>query len=265
MISVIVPMWNSAYWLGRCIDSLTAQKGDMEFILVDDRSNDRSKYYALTRADYDDRIKVLGNEHRDGVSGARNTGLDHARGEWVTFLDSDDAMLHDAFEVYERMQRLDPTANIIQANHLRHYAKTGRTVMKYSNDRGVYDLRRLPQCWCMVWNKLIRRSFIENNNIRFVEGLQYGEDEIFNLELLARDNRIFHTKRNTATITRHFDNKQSLSRIKDKRGLIAQAHALESFIMRTDSIEARMAACKLLSEHWSSPTYIKAFGGTDEA
>ena len=261
MVSVIVPFWNSADWLGRCINSLRNAEGDAEFILVDDHSNDRGYYFAIWQTETDDRFKVIQNERAKGVSGARNTGLDHAQGDWVTFLDADDELLPDALKTFDRMTRLDSTANITQANHLRYYEQSGKTVIKYANPRGVYNFDKMPACWCMVWNKLIRREFIEDNKIRFIEGLQYGEDEIFVLECMTRDERIFHTLQKTATTVHHFENKGSLSRIKGRQGLIEQVRALEDFLMRTENSRARIFTCELLAEHWSSPTFFKEFGG----
>ena len=111
----------------------------------------------------------------------------------------------------------------------------------------------------MVWNKLYRRSFIEEHGLRFVEGLQYGEDEIFNLDCLAYDDRIIHTMSKTVTTIHHFENKQSLSHVKGRSGLMAQAGALMDFIDRCDSLAVRRAACLKLSEHWRSKTYLNAF------
>lgn len=233
---------------------------------MDDQSTDSSPAVVCGYAEKDERIKVYTNRHEKGVSGARNTGMDKARGEWITFLDADDELVPEASEVFLRMAALDETANIIQANHLRHYEKTGHTKLKYANERGVYRLYDMPfsiwpKCWCMVWNKLIRKSFLDDYNIRFVEGLQYGEDEIFNLEMLSCDDRLFHTKRETVTVMRNFDNKQSLSRIKarDQKGLIAQSRALEDFMLRTDDKKMRSAVYQILAEHWNSGRYREAF------
>ena len=261
MISVIVPYKNSEAWIDRCVESLRKQEGDAEFILVNDHSTDNGKKIAKDLTKGDKRFRHYENARSEGVSGARNTGLDKAKGEWITFLDADDELLPDAFQIFDRMIWLDPTINIMQANHLRCYGPD-RIRLKYTNNKGPYSMETLPKCWCMVWNKLIRRSFIEENQIRFVEGLQYGEDEIFNLDMLAKDNRIIHTMTNTATVLRHFDNKQSLSHVKtgEKAGLMAQVRALEDFVTRTDNALARVTACKVLSEHWGSPTYINAFG-----
>lgn len=256
--SVIVPYYNAEKWLGRCLESLTKQKGDMEFLLVDDKSEDASPLTAKNYALADERFVLLKNEREKGVSGARNTGIDHAQGDWVTFVDADDELLDNAWKIFGHMIALDASANMIQANHYRHYVETGKTQLRYTNDAGVYSMDNLPEQWCMVWNKLYRRDFI--GGTRFVEGLQYGEDEIFNLDMFAKDDRIFHTKQTTATVRRNFDNKESLSRVKDKRELIAQARALEEFVLACKNPRARALACDVLSEHWQSPTYKTAFG-----
>lgn len=255
-ISVIVPFWNSEKWLARCLDSLLKQRGDFEFILVDDHSTDNGKEIAYEYCNKDKRFTLMSNRHAKGVSGARNTGLDCAKGEWVTFLDSDDEMNPNAYRMFEQMA--NTSANIVQANHLRHYEAIDKTVLKYANIGGVYRMSNLPQQWCMVWNKLIRKSFIDEHHIRFVDGLQYGEDEVFCLEMLSYDDRIVHTE--DVTVTRHFGNKESLSHIKGRQELFEQARALEEFAMRSHNPEARVTVCKVLSEHWGSKRYLEVFG-----
>lgn len=255
MISVIVPYMNAAKWIRRCAMSLKRQKGDFEFIMVDDSSTDNGS--EILKACADERFILVNNYHHIGVSGARNCGLDIAKGEWITFLDADDELLPVASEVFGRMVKIDPTANIIQANHLRQYAAPG-VVNKYPNRRGIYTLHDLPQQWCMVWNKLYRHEFIEG--IIFDTNLQFGEDEMFNMECLARDGRIFHTMTDTVTMLRHFDNKQSLSHIKNRNDILKEARAIEDFIMRQEDPDVRDMAYQRLLWHWNSGTYKKAFG-----
>ena len=253
-ISVIVPYWNSGAWIGRNCESLKAQRGDFEFLLVDDHSTDRGKDIVLKYAHDDDRFRVLDNLRTKGVSGARNTGIDYATGDWITFLDADDELMPKAYLAYERMTWADPTANIIQANHMRNYGRAN--VHKYDNREGLYSFGNMPQQWCMVWNKLIRRSWL--GNLRFVEGMQYGEDEVFVLDMLSRDERLFHTE--DIAVLRHFDNAQSLSRSKGKEELLLQARALEDFLVRSKNPQACIWACEVLSEHWGSKRYKTTFG-----
>ena len=110
----------------------------------------------------------------------------------------------------------------------------------------------------MVWNKLYRRELIED--IRFDQNLKFGEDEMFNMECLARDGRIFHTQTNTVTVLRHFDNKESLSHIKCRDDLVKQSDAIRDFIIRQEDEAVRRMAYQRLIWHWQSDTYRKAFG-----
>ena len=246
--SVIIPFYNSAIWLERCVQSVL-QDGNFEFIFVNDRSTDGGE--KIIECYSDPRIKLIDNEHAKGVSGARNTGIEHSTGDWITFLDADDEMLPNAYETFESVPK---DANIIQLQHLRHYV-TGETVNKYPHEEGEYDLTELPPMWCMVWNKLYRASFLKG--VRFLEGMQYGEDEVFNLECLCKDNRIVCVEQ--LMTLRHFNNLHSLSKTKGREGLIKQARVLEDFLMRCDNPKARLAVCRTLSEHWGSEVYKRAF------
>lgn len=247
--SVIIPFYNSAIWLERCVQSVL-QDGNFEFIFINDRSTDGGE--KIIECYSDPRIKLIDNEHAKGVSGARNTGIEHATGEWVTFLDADDEMLQGAYETFESVPK---TANIIQLQHLRHYIVGNTVVNKYPHEAGAYDFEELPPMWYMVWNKLYRASFLKD--IRFVEGVQYGEDEVFNLDCLVKDNHIECVEQ--VMTLRHFDNYHSLSKSKGREGLIKQARALEDFLLRCDDPVARLAVCKILSENWDSNVYKREF------
>ena len=263
MISLIVPYWNSEKWIGRCIQSLKSfDSADIEFIIVNDGSTDNGPDVVKQIAGTDERFVLVDNQRGKGVSGARNTGLDLAKGEWVTFSDADDVPLQNAPEVYKYMISIKDNANIIQANHLRYYEKKGKTVAnaKYINDSGVYSFNNMPRYWASVNNKLYRRSFIEDNHIRFIEGFQYGEDEIFNLECISRDSRIYHTNKTTYLFVHHFENKQSLSHIKGKQELIRQTNELMNFLLRTNNKAAKIYVCSLISYHWSAGKYTSIFG-----
>lgn len=92
MISVIVPVYNVEPYLRQCIDSILAQTyTDFELILVDDGSTDNCGAICDECAKHDDRIRVIHQEN-GGVSAARNTGIDAARGDYIAFVDSDDVV-----------------------------------------------------------------------------------------------------------------------------------------------------------------------------
>ena len=97
-ISVIVPVYNVEKYLRRCIDSILSQTfSDFELLLIDDGSKDKSGEICDEYAAKDARVRVFHKEN-GGVSSARNLGLDNAKGDWITFSDSDDELLPDAFE-----------------------------------------------------------------------------------------------------------------------------------------------------------------------
>ena len=91
-VSIIVPVYNVEKYINRCVDSVLAQTfTDFELILVDDGSSDNSGAICDTFADMDVRVKVI-HKVNDGVSSARNVALDIAKGEYIVFIDSDDAV-----------------------------------------------------------------------------------------------------------------------------------------------------------------------------
>lgn len=254
-ISVIVPFWNSEQWIGRCCESLIKQEGNFEFLLIDDKSTDRGKDIVFEYCNRDPRFRLIANANAKGVSGARNTGLAAAEGEWITFLDADDEYLDGAYEAFMKAIAADPRANIHQMNHVRYYSSLGKTTMKFINPKGVYSSKKMPEAWFGVWNKLYRRELVED--VRFDESLQYGEDGLFNLHCLALDDYIHHTSKGLIAVQHNFINKDSLSKKKGMTDLLKQVHAYEEFMLNSRSPAIRLAVCEALSSLWSSYTFRK--------
>ena len=95
-VSIIVPVYNAEKTIGRCIDSILNQEyKDFELLLVDDGSTDGSGAICDARADRDGRVRVF-HQANAGVSASRNLALDHAKGTYLQFLDSDDWITTDA-------------------------------------------------------------------------------------------------------------------------------------------------------------------------
>ena len=252
-MSVIVPYRNAADYLDRCCRSLAHLPGDYEFVLVDDNHDPetitRDEAVILKYADFDNRFRLYMNNRTPGVSGARNAGVDYALGDWITFLDADDEMLPDADRAYKRTLRAD--ANVHQINHKRYYAAKDRLAVKYRNLGGWYDIEHLPAAWFGVWNKLIRAEFLEENDIRFIEGLQYGEDGLFVLECLAADNRIHHADADLFAVRHNFYNLESLSHVKTPADVIEQIHEYERFMLAHEDNRIRRAVCDEIGLLWS--------------
>ena len=249
-ISIITPFYNAEPWIARCADSLRSQDGPFEFIFVNDHSTDGSE--DVLRDHTDERFRLLQNTRGKGVSSARNTGLDAATGNWVAFLDADDELMPGAYGLFENLLSTD--ADIHQDNHVRHYVAKGTTVKMYENAPGIYPLDNLPLAWFGVWNKLYKRELLQE--IRFDEAMSYAEDEIFNLECLAKARRIHH---GADILVRHnIENKASLSHIRTDIDLIKQIQKLCDFMIAHDDPELRRLTYNLVNVHLSSEWYFRA-------
>src|SRR5690606_15460378 len=102
LISVVIPVYNVESYLENCINSIVQQTySNLEIILVNDGSTDNSTKICETAASKDSRI-VLINQKNQGVSSARNNGLSIARGEWIYFIDADDFLNLDTFELLSK-------------------------------------------------------------------------------------------------------------------------------------------------------------------
>ena len=184
-ISVIIPVYNKAPFLRRCLDSVDAQTKTAEVIIVDDGSTDESAKICdeyKTRPDF----KIYHTKNA-GVSEARNFGMDHATGEYITFLDADDAYEPNAIET---MEKYATGTKVVQFGQIRHLGNGD--IVRRAWPEGEYDLWNFRRYWQMVWNKIYRTETIRKSGVRFRKGLQFGEDEIFNAEVLLRVGTIYH-------------------------------------------------------------------------
>ena len=108
LISVIIPVYNVESYLGRCLDTVLAQTyQNIEIIIVDDGSTDFSRRICLEYASKDSRIVVI-RQKNGGLSSARNTGINYAHGQFITFIDSDDTVQKDMITyLYHLISRYD--------------------------------------------------------------------------------------------------------------------------------------------------------------
>jgi len=207
-ISVIVPVYNAEKSLPRCIDSILAQTfSDFELLLVDDGSTDRSGAICREYADKDSRVKML-TKQNGGVGSARNVGLDNARGEWITFVDSDDWATEDYLE---RFHLSDDDELVIQS-FLRNGKPTRNSSTDdlsdhvYSDMHGFADKDVCKSCCMAPWAKMFRRGIIERMHLRFSEHFSSGEDSVFVFSYIAEiktartvDAKCYNYIRNSST------------------------------------------------------------------
>lgn len=184
-ISVVTPVYNTAKYLDATLESVMNQTfADFEMICIDDCSSD-SSYDVLQRyAAQDGRIRVVKNAVNIGAGLTRNVGLDLARGDYIYFFDSDDRLspgyLQNMFEVAERTG-----AEIVFNANIMRYFKGGNqpydcSAMPEIPEEGVWidNVRMCHTSPVLLWARLFRRDFIEDNRIRFVN-LRTQEDDEF--------------------------------------------------------------------------------------
>lgn len=196
-VSVIVPVYNAEKVLYYCVDSILAQSfKDFELILVDDGSTDKSGELCDKYAEQNENITVLHIEN-GGVSKARNTGIEKAKGLFICFIDSDDFIAQDYLENLLVVKDKFPDYENIWCGFqtVSDYSESGLKTNIVSDNKEISMYNRLEimalyEKWLlqMPWNKLFITSVIKNNKIRFPEDLSLGEDLLFNLEYIDNTN-----------------------------------------------------------------------------
>ena len=190
-ISVIIPVYNAADLLPRAVGSILMQEfDDFEVILVNDGSTDSSASVCDEMAEQDMRVRVIHKEN-GGVSSARNAGLDAARGEFVMFVDADDAIHDGSLEnMYCRKSDfvLAGFEKVIDHKVQEKYSPSRSASYNGTEEICAFFDKVLPARNTYILNsacfKLFRRSILVDNGIRFVEGLSFAEDKIFVMTFL---------------------------------------------------------------------------------
>lgn len=180
-ISIIVPVYNAAKTLPRCVRSLTGQTyRNLEILLVNDGSKDDSLAVCRSLAEQDDRIRVI-DKPNGGVSSARNAGLDAAAGKFVMFCDSDDWVEPDWCAAMAENSGEDDLT-ICEIVRTDGSAQAEKPELEIRERR---ELLHAPLLMCAVWNKIYLRSVIESNHLRFPQQLSLGEDFAFVLSYVC--------------------------------------------------------------------------------
>ena len=189
-VSVIIPVRNAARHLRACLDSVLSQTlRDIEVICVDDGSTDDSPAILGEYAAGDPRVKAVRCAGGRGAGAARNVGLSAATGTWLHFVDADDVVLADAGKsLVDFAERNDADVVVFNAEELDD--ATGLTTPLPLDlsvpPQGDRFLKAYATC---PWNKLFRRSFIVDNDMRFQE-IPRSNDLAFTVEALCRASRL---------------------------------------------------------------------------
>ena len=199
--SIIVPVYNVQNYLAACVKSVAEQAGerDWECILVDDGSTDMSGTMCDAFAAEIPGMQVVHREN-GGLAAARNTGLKHAQGEWVLFLDSDDAMAPGLLAALRTELAAHPEYDWFIGKHLEWQSDGSLTEHAGLHlVPGLFDssdyAARLKALYgaghWSVWKYCIRRSFLAESGVKFLPDCVWAEDWPFDLELLAKCERLY--------------------------------------------------------------------------
>lgn len=211
-ISVIVPVYNTEKYLRQCLDSLSAQTlPDIEFVMIDDGSSDGSSRIMAEYAARDSHFRLVSQENR-GFAGARNRGLEEARGTFIGFVDSDDWIEPEMYSTLWDEHLRQPDADIVQCAYIHEYPEenislpAGNKPIRRSLERsgGLFaGAESLLLDDGTIWNRIYRRSMLTDNHIAFDPAMTFGEDVFFYWTALISSRRIaaipqmlYHYRRN---------------------------------------------------------------------
>ena len=198
LVSIVVPVYNVENYIERCLASIRDQDyHNIEVIIVDDRGSDNSIPIArrFIESTADERFRIYTNEVNKGLSGARNSGLREAKGEYVYFLDSDDYITPDCIS-----RLVAPLSSRKYDVVIGNYSKetTARTVIApfgcgegpVEGNEAILRGYRLGHWYVMAWNKLCNRDFLLYNRLWFEEGLLH-EDVLWSFQVFSLARSIY--------------------------------------------------------------------------
>lgn len=190
-VSIIIPVYNASKAIERCVKSvLDEEYKDLEIIAIDDGSKDDSGKILDNLAKEDDRLIVIHKEN-GGVSKARNTAFEYAKGEYIQFMDADDYIPKDSTKQLIRCIE-ESKADMVISSFYR-VVKDNVAIKSSISESKTLSLQEYAEemmespsdfYYGVLWNKLYKASIIKENDLRMDESLSFCEDFIFNMEYL---------------------------------------------------------------------------------
>lgn len=226
-VSIIIPVYNVQKHIGRCLESILAQEScnaDIECIIVDDCSQDDSMdIVAQKLSNYAGSIRFVIKRHsvNSGHCTARNTGLKDAQGDYVLFVDSDDALTPDAISCFiDGLDKVGTNVDVIVCNAFS--VRDDKTMMDLGEQPELIDnrdeegLRRLlaREIIQHSWNKMVNRKFLTENGLFFNDGI-INEDLLWSYLLFQYSKNILLLP--SVTYIYETDNSNSITNTPDKR------------------------------------------------
>lgn len=216
-VSVIIPVYNLYNYISKCINSIISQTHkDLEIIIVNDGSTDNSISEINKLASTDNRIIII-DKKNEGVSIARNAGIERATGKYIMFVDGDDWIDTDM------VQQLVDKAEKNRADYVgggfifedpsinkRRFSPDGFSPVTFENKNVLKNYLAGRYIWSSVWGGIYLLETIKKNNIRFVPEIKYAEDVFFTINFMAFakkviicENHFYHVLVRASSVTRN--------------------------------------------------------------
>lgn len=199
-ISVIVPIYNVEMYLERCLANIMHQSfKDFECICVDDCGNDKSAQIAQKFVNIDPRFKLLHHEKNRGLSAARNTGIDTAKGEYIVCIDSDDWIEKTLLEfIVTSFENNDVDSVWFNARLVQEKNNTFTTLFRsdlFELEEGFLNItpKNINLYPDFAWNKAYKKETLDKYNLRYCEGL-FFEDSEFYIKSFTNFSKVYYTK-----------------------------------------------------------------------
>ncbi len=186
LISIVIPVYNVEPYLKKCLDSVCYQTlKEVEIICVNDASTDNSLAIVKEYAKNDDRIKIIDFKKNQGVSIARNKGIDIAQGEYIGFMDADDYV---DLDFYEKLYNIAKSENSDIAKAMRFEIDIlGQKKLQELNSQISLNKFNFTYQWTTA---IYKNELIQSNKIRFPSNLQHTEDIVFLTHCLIKANKV---------------------------------------------------------------------------
>lgn len=255
-VSILVAVYNIEKYISKCIQSLITQSyQNIEIVLVDDNSTDKSGILCDEYQKRDSRIKVIHHGKNKRLSEVRNTGLDNASGEYIVFVDGDDWLADDFVSYMMDVIKVNDSDMAINLENFTSRDKKqvkSRNIEVWSPEKATAELL-FPHLSIGAWNKIYKRDFIEKNNLRFKPYLFTAEGYTFICTAAQRANNIavgyrkvyYYRLNNINSATTKYDIRQS------EGALYALKEIREEFVLKTPLIINAIDVHTWLNHFWN--------------
>lgn len=240
LISIIVPVYNIEKYLPKCIESILNQTYEnLDIILVDDGTPDSSGNICDMYKEKDNRIRVIHKEN-GGVSSARNTGIDNAKGEYICFIDGDDYVMEDYVEYLYQLLIENEVDISLTTDMFGNFneKQTSNETQKIVDGETACESILCYKIPIGVYCKLFKHDFIKKHKIKFFEDIFMGEGFNFNVFAFQRADKVaignrkiyYYRRDNSSSATTKFSLK------KCENSLYALEKMKNEMILKTERI-----------------------------